>query len=292
MGKRVLGIDENGLGPVMGPLVVTGTLLRQSGSGWFEDIADSKSFFPSRSANNFSKIEEAAISIFYLWKKKYPGSPAEILDAFCGKTGCLSGAEICGGRIPESFIWADAEKAKRRSEAFAQWAGKNGVEMEEIRSFSLCPRRINDSLEKGATKLLLDFLTFCSIVKHVPEKNLLEVQAGKIGGLKFYRNHLLYSFPGFSTATLAEKEELSSYSLENGRTSFKIHFIMDVEQKSFPAALSSISGKYIREIIMEGIRKTLGIKENISGYHDGKTRKVIASLDFEKFPVGCILRKK
>lgn len=290
--NRVLGIDENGLGPVMGPLVVTGTLLRQSDSGWFEDIADSKSFFPARSANNFSKIEETVISIFYLWQKKLPCSPAEILNIFCGKPGCLSGAEICSGNISEEFIWADPEKAKRRCEIFSEWALKNNAEIEKIHSVYHCPRRINEFVAKGETKLFLDFLTYCGIVNKIPDKKDLDVQAGKIGGLKFYKKYLRYGLPDYQAEILEEKQELSLYAMRKEHNEFRMGFIMDVEEKSFPAALSSIAGKYIREIIMEGIRKKLGIKENISGYHDSKTKRCIASMNFEEFPVDCILRKK
>jgi len=147
-------------------------------------------------------------------------------------------------------------------------------------------------VQKRATKLLLDFLTFCSIIKEIPEKKGLEVQAGKIGGLKFYRSYLLYNFPDYSPVTLDEREELSSYSLKNGRTDFRMNFIMDVEKKSFPAALSSITGKYIRELFMESIRRTLNIKEDISGYHDKKTLQRIASLNTKDFPSACLFRRK
>lgn len=292
MNKRVLGIDENGLGPVMGPLVVTGTLLRQSGEGWFEDISDSKSFFPARSADNFSKMEETVISIFHLWKKEFPSSPVQILHEFCGKQDCLSGAGICLESVSESFTWASPEKAKRRCGAFSDWAVKNSVSIESIRSSCVCTRRINDFVGKGDTKLLLDFLTYCGIVRDVPDKKGLEVHAGKIGGLKFYARYLRYGLPDFRVEVIEEKEELSSYTMKEGSTGFHIGFIMDVEKKSFPAALSSISGKYVREVIMEGIRKKLGIKEDISGYRDGRTKRCIASLSFEKFPVDCILRRK
>ena len=79
---NILGIDENGLGPLMGPLVVTGVLLKQiSEKHWLDDISDSKQFF-SRTAEKFSKLETVAASLFYLKEGREPTSPAEILYNF------------------------------------------------------------------------------------------------------------------------------------------------------------------------------------------------------------------
>jgi ribonuclease HII len=296
MKKRILGIDENGLGPLMGPLIVTGTLLKQSGdrTAWFEDIADSKFFFRTRSKNNFSRIEETAISVFYLWKRQLPLSPAEILNTFCGRIERSPETSICTGKIPEKFIWAEPESVKKRCGAFSEWAIKNSIEIETVKSIPVYVYRINEFVKKEGSKILLDFLTFCDIMKNVPDKNGMDVQAGKIGGLKFYKTYLRYAFPDYEPIILQEKEENSSYLLKNHLSEFCINFIMDVEKKSFPAALSSITGKYVREIFMESIRKTLGIKENISGYHDKKTLQCIASLSLndEEFPPACLFRSK
>lgn len=296
MHKRVLGIDENGLGPLMGPLVVTGTLLEygREDPGWFDDIADSKSFFSARIPSKYSKMEETAAAIFNLANKRAPRSPAEILDVFCGGLNCFSGANICNGNIPAKFIWADPDKIRKRCDEFAEWAFMNDVKIEKVRSFCLCPNRINNFVSKGGTKILLDFLTFCNVIKESPEKNNLHVQAGKIGGLKFYGPYLRYNFPDYSLAALEEKNERSSYFLKNGAAGFRMEFIMDVEKKSFPAALSSIAGKYVREIVMESIRRTLNINEDISGYHDSKTMASIASLspDGDRFPSVCLFRRR
>lgn len=294
MVKRVLGIDENGLGPLMGPLVVTGTLLKykKNSTVWFDDISDSKSFFATRTANNFFRVEQTTISVFYLTHKRLPCSPTEILDAYYGGLHCLSGENICTNNIPKKFIWSEPEAVKKRCDSFAEWTVKNNMEVEGVHSAYICPNRFNGFIKTGATKLLVDFLTFCTIVKKVSQKKNLEVQAGKIGGVKFYRTYLRYGLPDYTAAILEEKENISSYLLQDGQTDFRMDFIMDVEKRSFPAALSSIIGKYVRELFMESIRRTLGIKEDISGYYDRKTTKLLDSLNTDRFPSTCLFRLK
>ena len=166
------------------------------------------------------------------------------------------------------------------------------MEVEGVHSAYICPNRFNGFIKTGATKLLVDFLTFCTIVKKVSQKKNLEVQAGKIGGVKFYRTYLRYGLPDYTAAILEEKENISSYLLQDGQTDFRMDFIMDVEKRSFPAALSSIIGKYVRELFMESIRRTLGIKEDISGYYDRKTTKLLDSLNTDRFPSTCLFRLK
>ena len=52
---------------------------------------------------------------------------------------------------------------------------------------------------------------------------------------------------------------------------------------SFSAALASLVGKYIRELYMEGIRRTLDISTNISAYHDSKTTYISGIMTLEDF---------
>lgn len=288
--KRVLGIDENGLGPLMGPLVITGILLKQNEKDvWFDDIADSKEFF-SRNTNSFSQLEEVVSSIFYLWQKKEPLSPGEILNSFCGNYECLSGLNICMGNIPDDFIWSTSENRKKRCEIFWKWMEKKDIVIESIYSIPICPRRINEFTEKGNHKFLLDFFAFCDIVKNITEKNGLVIYAGKVGGIKFYSRYLRYRLPEYQCNVLEEKDENSLYIMEGENEQFIFGFYTDVEKKSFASALSSLAGKYIRELFMAAIRKTLGMSEDISGYHDRKTLSFIKTISFEQFPSECLFR--
>lgn len=292
-GKRVLGIDENGLGPLLGPLVVTGTLLKFKNSpvSWFEGIADSKLFFKTRSKNNFSLIEETVISFFSLAEKKMPSSPAEIFYAFTRNMNCPHAVNICSGRIPSKFMWADSEKTWKRCLEFSRWAEEKGIEIESIYSDFICPFSLNQ-FTKTHSKLFLDFVSFCKIMKAATDKNNLDVQTGKIGGLKFYSPYLRHVMNECDTKIISEKGERSLYSLRQKEVEFKLGFFMDVEKKSFPAAISSIIGKYIRELSMFSIRESLGIKNDISGYHDRKTKRLTNDINLGRIPRECVFRNK
>lgn len=289
--QRVLGIDENGLGPLMGPLVITGTLINTDKEEvpWFEDISDSKEFF-SRKVDSFSQLEEIATSLFYLIEGEEPSSPLEILKSFSALPTCISNFNICTGNIPEGFLWSKSEGRKKRCERFSNWTAKNGIEIINITSIVLCPKRINDFTEKGNNKFLLDLSSFCEIIKGITDKNGLSVYAGRIGGIKFYRKYLFYYLPEYQCDIVREDEDSSLYRMKYKDEEFSVGFFTDVEKKYFPAAISSLAGKYIRELFMAGIRKTLGISEDISGYHDSKTLSVVKNNHFREFPSTCLFR--
>ncbi|MGB9677976.1 MAG: hypothetical protein ACPLZ9_05085, partial [Candidatus Ratteibacteria bacterium] len=75
MEKYICGIDENGFGPILGPLVITGVLTSEN-IKIPETIKDSKIFYRKR--NDFKKIEEIAIVTFYILENRLPVSPYEI----------------------------------------------------------------------------------------------------------------------------------------------------------------------------------------------------------------------
>lgn len=289
---NILGIDENGLGPLMGPLVVTGVLLKQiSEKHWLDDISDSKQFF-SRTAEKFSKLETVAASLFYLKEGREPTSPAEILYNFCKDSICLSGINICTGNIPKKFYWSSHQQRKNKQAHFCEWFSAYNIKIKAINSVSLCPRRINDFTSKDNNKFLLDLCAFCDIVKETSDKNNLFIYAGRVGGMKFYTKRLKYLLPEYRCKTLEENKDRSLYRMSSPREEFTFGFFTDVEKISFSAALASLVGKYIRELYMEGIRRTLDISTNISGYHDSKTTSYIRNNDFGRFPSSCLFRRR
>ncbi|MCS7180558.1 MAG: hypothetical protein NZ891_04325 [bacterium] len=118
----------------------------------------------------------------------------------------------------------------------------------------------------------------------------LKFFCGKIGGITYYKYLLQYFFPEHEIKILKENINCSIYKIAKDSQCFEIGFYKDVENISPSASFSSILGKYIREIIMASIRKSLKIEEPISGYRDLKTKNSIKKIDFTRFKKNCVIR--
>lgn len=286
--KYICGIDENGFGPVMGPLVVTATVL-SSGikSSVFPEVKDSKLFFTSGIKRSYEKIEEFAITVYFILTSKLPSSPLNIMDRFCLPVKCEKKENICFGNISQKFLWSKPDKAIEKYRNFIEIMK---FKIEDLTCSVICPYEFNRMIEKGNSKFVINLAEFCNLIKKYDES--AEIFAGKIGGLKYYLKYLKYFFPDFRIFKIIESEKNSIYILKKGKQNLKLGFYLDVEKISFPAAISSIVGKYIREIFMESIRRRIGIDEKISGYRDIKTKKVIKKIKFDRIEKECVIRKK
>ncbi len=285
---KQIGIDENGFGSLTGPLVITGTIIEMEEEKWFPHICDSKIFFSSRSESKFKKLEEFIISLYYSIKKQIPSSPLEIVNYLSPEFKCFSEVDICFKNIPDKFLWADTHKGKEEGEKFLKWMEKERIFIKDVKSEIVCAKRFNELIKKGNSKFIIDLSHFCKIIKRFDRRNSF-VYAGKIGGMKYYLKYLRYFFPEYEIYEEIEEEKKSIYLFE-GKDNFKVGFFLDVEKISFSASVSSIVGKYVREIFMESFRKSTGIKEKISGYRDKKTKKALSTLS--SFPSECIIRIK
>ena len=285
---KIIGIDENGFGSLTGPLIITGTSIKSEEGKWFASVCDSKKFFSSRKTNNFKKLEEFVISLYYCIKRKLPESSKEVINFFSPDFKCSGMSDICSVNIPDNFIWADIEKGKKQSEKFIEWMEKEDVSIKDVKSKIICAKKFNELIKNGNSKFIIDLFYFCEILKEMGREDYF-VYAGKIGSMRYYSKYLRYFFSNYEIYPEIEEEKKSIYVL-NGRRNFKLGFFFNVEEVSFASSISSIVGKYIREIFMESFRKSTGIEEKISGYRDKKTKRVISNLF--SFPQECVLRIK
>ncbi len=283
MAENICGIDENGFGPILGPLVITGILADKNIKIPYY-IKDSKIIY--RNKKDFERIEEIAIILFYILKNRFPESPLDILKSF-SVSKCAFEENICEKNIPLNF------KIKNHENLFSKYNDliKEGRRIKKIKVNVICPYFFNEFIIKKNSKFILNLSNFCEIIKDMADYKNVKFFCGKIGGLIYYKKYLTYFFPEYEIKSIQENCNISEYQLFNKEHFFEISFFKNVEGISPLASFSSIIGKYIREIFMESIRKSLNIEEKISGYRDKNTKKIIQKIDFSKFRNSCIIRK-
>lgn len=78
----------------------------------------------------------------------------------------------------------------------------------------------------------------------------LVVRVDRLGGRADYRPALMSAFPDRHLHVLESGEERSRYRLASQRSDWYVEFVVDGEKHSLPIALASMLAKYVRELLM------------------------------------------
>lgn len=299
----VVGIDENGLGPLLGPLVVTAAafevasydveeLWRVAGSELLAD--DSKKVF---SSSRLGSAEVATLA----WLNEFglrPRSYAELTDAVLASPPMPMPCPLVPGYcLPSSArlpVWASETELGWLSKGSGLLAG-TPVRPASVRAFSICPGRFNTALARpGMNKLALDCLLMLRLVRSLASEYSGEVLAlcGKVGSTKNYGPWLQDAGLGL---WMAEKEtpEESRYRVQPLGT---VSFIRDGDAGHLPIAVASMIGKYLRELAMRDLNTLLerpGMRR-ASGYRDKVTAEFVEKTADAREAIGfkdeCFLR--
>ncbi len=288
---RVLGIDENGYGPMLGPLVVTGVLLEFDGEP-FEELKTENFNFPIKvqdSKKVFSRTPSSyAAGEILTWGILLAGGiESTDLRSMIMK---ISGEDVNLHPEIEVPVWA----RKAINLEIPAYLRKVGIRVLEIKAKILQPLDFNEMIEFVDNKALLDYLLFEHLLYKM-EFDFDIAMMGKIGGTKFYESNFFMRTGAQVVETYEEKKEMSGYRLKLPHREFDAYFILNGDEKYLPITLASIIGKYLREIFMLSLNYEAGFKTPIpyaSGYrHDSRTLELLEKLK-EKYPEEEIVRSK
>lgn len=283
--SRCVGVDENGLGPRLGPMVVTAALVSLSApapevSARLQGVVgDSKGLCAH---GDMARVEALVLAILEAHLGLRPGDYDALRAALALQSEsslralCPTGAspEVCFGAALElpAFGGGVDDRARRDAEAVR----RAGMTLLGARQGYACAKALNVAKAKGVSRFDVDLDLMIALAVKLRAEAGVEVDAvcGKVGGRKAYAAALSTVWPLLATELEAQAE--SRYAIPGfGR----IRFLRDADATEPAVSLASLLGKYARELATERahryFRAALPSLAPCSGYHDPVTARYI-----------------
>ena len=270
----LIGIDEAGFGPILGPLVVSAVefavpdeLLKsdmwQLLSGSVSDskkhlsgrllIADSKKAY-NRSAG-VGHLQRTVLACLACLGEK-PENFDQLLGLLCPE---------CKKRLVD-YPWykghmdwqfkVDKDDIAIAAKAFRNDLDINQMKLLNISSFCFDVGHYNEMVGRVKNKSTVLFTAVCGLIQKAISRSNgqnLQIVIDRQGGRTHYTQPLRRMFPQMNLTVLKENDKLSSYELTGSGKIVRLHFVVKADDNYLPAALASMTSKFLRELLIQRI---------------------------------------
>lgn len=299
----VVGIDEAGYGPTLGPLVVSGAAFEVPDALAEADLWDVLAKCVSRGSNRRDRRLPIADS-----KKLYQRAAgltalertALVMLHTAGRRprtlrGLLKVVASEPARAMREYPWyADhdpplprtttAADIATRANAVRRDATEKGVRLCGVFSEVLPEGHFNQQVAKTHNKATVSLHLMLCIAKRVLDRHAGPVRfcIDRNGGREHYVEKLMAFFQGAKLRVVEESKLRSAYALELGARTMTVEFRVQGEDCHLPIALASVYSKYLRELLMEGLNTYFGARVEglapTAGYH-GDAQRFLADIE-------------
>ena len=311
MARYVIGADENGMGPRLGPLVVTAVLARVEEEACPILTRKPRGGLRKRLGDSKGLVAHGDVSLAEAWARALvergagsadAGGPDELLRAIS-----LDGREVLTEPCPrhvEVQCWSDEGEQFVDNEWLTPVRGdlrrlaKRGVEVVAVRTVVVCTKRLNEAVAEGKSRFVVDLHAMERLILQLHQIAGAEVTAvcGKVGGYNRY-GKAFGPLGGRLHVALEEGRACSTYQFPGLG---ELSFVRDGDDSHILVGLASLVGKWVRELLMGRINRHYQRRdpslESVSGYYDPTTtRFVVATEDLRRrlrVPASCFEREK
>jgi len=275
----LVGIDEAGFGPILGPLVVSSTafslgkdllaadlwrVLRRSVSDRRKHlagrvlIADSKKAYTK--SLGIKHLERTVLACLDCLGKR-PADLTELLGCLCPETlkrlTAYPWYENLDG-FGKSVTDTDVRIA---AAALQNEMSSKGIKLLALKSCCLDVGHYNRQVQAARNKSSVLFTATCQLIKTAFDNfggDNLHIIIDRQGGRVRYRKVLQRMFEDMELKIVKESTKLSSYELTTNNKMMKLHFAIGADGRYLPVALASMVSKYIRELLVHNINRYFG----------------------------------
>ncbi len=278
---RILaGIDEAGLGPMLGPLTLGLSAFRVPQEHEFLDaadlwqvldeavapkpkrgeqrlvVADSKVVF-QRTGPGWQRLESTALAFLRL---AHPNAPAELWSYLT--PGLAQPEAPWYERVAHPLpVRVGTECMDDHVERLRNSLQGHGMELCQACLTVLSAKDLNISFESTNSKAQTVWIQTANLLARVMDQHGMEgvhVIVDRQGARKHYAPLLERDFPGHRVQRLQENNLRSDYWIEGPSGTMEVSFQVGAEEQSLPTALASCFAKYARELSMEAFNVYFG----------------------------------
>lgn len=301
----VVGVDENGLGPILGPLVTTAASFQLSrySPARHATVGRELGIDDSKATAGFGQMALAEGLALALIEQLY-GQPVHDLAALFEcllldspsslQEPCPRSAKPQCWSVPLALPCFGGDVAAGR--AMLLGLEKRGLRPVHVRSALACTGNLNTRLRAGQSRVEVDLELMERLVLDARAQLAEPVRAicGMVGGIRNYPARMRH-FP--RAGLLPVRAPLGTLAYEVTGVGH-VRFEIDADARHLPVALASMVGKYVRELWMARQNRFYQAHDesfaDVSGYHDPVTRRFIAASATLRIALGiddaCFIR--
>jgi ribonuclease HII len=276
-----VGVDENGLGARLGPLVVTAVSADVDAGGHAvlarlprgkirEDLGDSKRL-----------VSHGDVTLGEAWARMLTGDRAPTPRALFEHVSLETPESLqkdCPSHISQQCWGFDGEVFESSPELCVRLGGhltklrQRGVYVRDVLVATTCTQRLNRAKQNGHNRFVSDLHAMERLLLALRQRSGRDIVAvcGKVGGMTDY-DRFFGPLSGHLRTALVVSRKKSGYHFPGLG---EINFVQDADARDPLVMLASLVGKYVRELLMARIARFHGPASEdrkVSGYHDPRT---------------------
>lgn len=272
------GVDEAGLGPILGPLVVAGVLMRgpEGQDAWKVlrrhvgkqkhekgkvRVADSKKVH--QGPHGLRHLESTALTFWAALHGDLPRDLGSWLTTLGADTAALARCPWYADLALPLPRAADADWLRLSAELIARDLRKADMALVHIAVRPVDVEEWNHLIADTDNKSRAHFHAFAEVIGGLLGRigddpggdGRRHLVADRCGGRMHYGQDLRRLCPDAGVVVLDEQPACSSYRLERPAGDVTVTFAERGEDRAFPTALASCFAKYLRELMVECLNR-------------------------------------
>lgn len=270
----VVGIDEAGFGPILGPLVVSSVSFSVPhdllNADWWHTLKKSVAVRRKNLAGRLlvadsKKVYSKSLGIKHLQRTilaclknlgKQPATLDELLGLLC--PNCLE--RLYGypwyKKIQSHLLSTDYKDTEIASKVLGDDLASNKIDLLDLKSCCLDVAHYNKMASTVRNKANVLFTATSTLIQQAFEAcggSQLQIIIDRQGGRIRYREHLQRMFGDMQLEILHESPSCSSYQLQSNGKQMKLHFVVGADNRFLAVSLASMTSKYLRELLVSNI---------------------------------------